>query len=41
MAPDLDPKHWQVVRPQVAHLAAQGLRNDEIATRLNCSRETV
>jgi transposase len=38
---DLDPKRWQLVRPEVALLAAQGLRNDEIAARLECSRDWV
>jgi hypothetical protein len=41
MSRDLDPKHWQEVRPQVALLAAQGLRNEEIATRLDCPRDRV
>jgi transposase len=38
---DLDSSQWQVVRPQVAVLAAQGLRNEEIAARLDCSGDTV
>lgn len=33
--------YWQVVRAQIVLLAAQGLRNDEIAQRLNCRREVV
>ena len=33
--------YWQVVRAQMVLLAAQGLRNDEIAARLNCRREVV
>jgi len=33
--------YWQVVRAQMVLLAAQGLRNDEIAQRLNCRREVV
>jgi hypothetical protein len=33
--------YWQVVRAQMVLLAAQGLRNDEIARRLNCRREVV
>ena len=31
--------YWQVIRAQMVLLAAQGLRNDEIAQRLNCRRE--
>ena len=37
MARDLDP----AVRPEVVRLAAQGLDNREIATRLRCPREVV
>ena len=33
--------YWQVVRAQMVLLAADGLRNDEIAARLNCRREVV
>jgi transposase len=33
--------YWQVTRAQMVLLAADGLRNDEIATRLNCRREVV
>jgi CRP-like cAMP-binding protein len=33
--------YWQVIRAQMVLLAAQGLRNDEIAERLNCRREVV
>jgi Winged helix-turn helix len=33
--------YWQVVRAQMVLLAAQGLRNDEIARRLNYRREVV
>ena len=33
--------YWRVVRAQMVLLAAQGLRNDEIAARLNCRREVV
>ena len=33
--------YWQVTRAQMVLLAAQGLRNDEIAARLNCRREVV
>lgn len=38
---ELDAAHWQAVRPQVVLLAAQGLRNDEIATRVKCRREVI
>src|SRR5512132_1513261 len=33
--------YWQVVRAQMVLLAARGLRNDQIAARLNCRREVV
>jgi len=33
--------YWQVARAQMVLLAAQGLRNDQIAARLNCRREVV
>ena len=33
--------YWQVTRAQMVLLAADGLRNDEIAARLNCRREVV
>jgi len=33
--------YWRVVRAQMVLLAAEGLRNDEIAGRLNCRREVV
>jgi len=33
--------YWQVIRAQMVLLAAQGLRNDQIAERLNCRREVV
>jgi len=33
--------YWQVMRAQMVLLAAQGLRNDQIAARLNCRREVV
>ena len=33
--------YWQVTRAQMVLLAAQGLRNDQIAQRLNCRREVV
>ena len=33
--------YWQVTRAQMVLLAARGLRNDQIAARLNCRREVV
>ena len=33
--------YWQVIRAQMVLLAAQGLRNHQIAQRLNCRREVV
>src|SRR3954468_23501674 len=33
--------YWQVVRAQMVLLAADGLRNDQIAARLTCRREVV
>ena len=33
--------YWQVVRAQMVLLAAQGMRNDQIAAQLNCRREVV
>jgi hypothetical protein len=33
--------YWQVTRAQMVLLAAQGLRNDQIAVRLSCRREVV
>jgi len=33
--------YWQVVRAQMVLLAAEGLRNDQIAARLDCRREVV
>lgn len=33
--------YWQVTRAQMVLLASAGLRNDEIAARLNCRREVV
>ncbi len=33
--------YWQVARAQMVLLAAQGLRNDQIAAQLNCRREVV
>jgi hypothetical protein len=33
--------YWQVVRAQMVLLAADGMRNDQIADRLRCRREVV
>ena len=33
--------YWQVTRAEMVLLAADGLRNDQIAARLNCRREVV
>ena len=33
--------YWQVVRAQMVLLAAEEMRNDQIAARLNCRREVV
>ena len=33
--------YWQVTRAQMVLLAARGLRNDQIAARLDCRREVV
>lgn len=33
--------YWQVTRARMVLLAAEGLRNDEIATRLDCGRDVV
>ena len=33
--------YWQVVRAQMVLMAADGMRNDEIAARLNCDRGVV
>jgi hypothetical protein len=33
--------YWQVTRAQMVLMAADGLRNDQIAARLNCRREVV
>jgi len=33
--------YWQAVRAQMVLLAADGLRNDQIADRLHCRREVV
>ena len=33
--------YWQVMRAQMVLMAADGLRNDQIATRLRCGRDVV
>lgn len=33
--------YWQVMRAQMVPIAADGLRNDEIAARLRCGRRVV
>ncbi len=33
--------YWQVMRAQMVLMAAQGMRNDQIAARLHCGREVV
>ena len=33
--------YWRVVRARMVLLAADGLRNDEIAERLDCGRDVV
>jgi hypothetical protein len=33
--------YWQVTRAQMVLMAAEGLRNDEIAARLRCGRDVV
>ena len=35
------PPYREVLRSRIVLLAAQGLRNDQIAQRLNCRREVV
>ena len=41
MSPDLDAARWQVVRPRLVLLAAQGLDNQEIAASVRCPREVI
>ena len=41
MARSYTSPYWQVTRAQMVLLAAGGLRNDQIAARLNCRREVV
>lgn len=33
--------YWQVMRAQMVLMAAEGLRNDQIADRLRCGRDVV
>ena len=33
--------YWQVARARMVLLAAEGLRNDQIAARLDCGRDVV
>jgi transposase len=33
--------YWQVTRARMVLLAAEGLRNDQIAARLDCGRDVV
>jgi hypothetical protein len=33
--------YWQVMRAQMVLMAADGLRNDQIAARLRCGRDVV
>jgi len=33
--------YWQVMRAQMVLMAAEGMRNDQIAARLRCGREVV
>ena len=33
--------YWQVTRAQMVLMAADGLRNDQIAARLRCGRDVV
>ena len=33
--------YWQVTRAQMVLMAAEGLRNDQIAARLRCGRDVV
>ena len=33
--------YWQVLRAQMVLMAAEGMRNDEIATQLRCGRDVV
>jgi hypothetical protein len=33
--------YWQVVRAQMVMMAAEGMRNDQIAAQLRCGRDVV
>jgi DNA-binding CsgD family transcriptional regulator len=33
--------YWQVMRAQMVLMAAEGMRNDQIAARLRCGRDVV
>ncbi len=41
MARSYTSPYWQVTRARMVLLAAEGLRNDEIAARLDCKRQVV
>jgi transposase len=41
MARSYTSPYWQVTRARMVLLAADGLRNDEIAARLDCQRQVV
>jgi Winged helix-turn helix len=41
MARSYTSPYWQVTRARMVLLAADGLRNDEIAARLDCGRDVV
>jgi len=41
MARSYTSPYWQVTRARMVLLAAEGLRNDEIAARVDCGRDVV
>ena len=41
MARSYTSPYWQVTRARMVLLAADGLRNDQIAARLDCGRDVV
>ncbi len=41
MARSYTSSYWQVTRARMVLLAGEGLRNDEIAARLDCGRDVV
>ncbi len=41
MARSYTSPYWQVTRARMVLLAGEGLRNDEIAARLDCGRDVV